>query len=114
MLYTTSTVLMIQGYSHVCLATTDATCAVVVDTISVAASELDTTTMFTSESIFLTPSLVNGLQLHGTTFFDCGDMPRIISSIKLGPRRLLTACLSEISILDFVKDSLVRTCKSND
>lgn len=60
----------------------------------------------------LRASIKPSLELHGTTFFDCGNMPRIFSSIKLVSRKILTPSFSTMWIFASIRESRMRTCKS--
>lgn len=60
---------------------------------------------------FFGASIKMGLALHGTTIFDCRNILTIFRSMKLVPRRMLTASLLTIRKFASGKISQMLTCK---
>lgn len=77
-----------------------------------AASDPVSTTTFTSAVVTSGTSTETVLELHSTTFFDYGSMPRVFLSMIVVPRGMFTASLSAMRNASFVRQSSMRTCKS--
>lgn len=103
---------MFAGSGHVCLATRSATCVLVAVTNTGVLSEAPTTTTLTSVLTILGASVETGLELHCTTFPHYGNIPRILSSMKLVSGRMLTASLSTMWNVRLVRESPMQTWKS--
>lgn len=83
---------MLLAFGHIYFATSGLTCMLVGFTLVGIASEAAAIPAPMSES-FVVESYETGLEVHGTTFLDCGNMPKIFLSIKLVSRKMLTARL---------------------
>lgn len=105
------TVTMFFDFSQVCIATSCSICVLVA--ISFAGVTTDTFPIFTQMSAFVAygASIETSLELHGTTFLDCSSIPRILSSIKLVPRRMLTTSWWTACNVAPVKYSTIFTCR---
>lgn len=57
------------------------------------ASETVVILTVTSASVVFVASIETELELDGSTFFDCCNMPKIFSSKRLFPRRISTTSL---------------------
>lgn len=83
----------IFGFSHVFLSSGGLTFTSVKVTATCAASEARIMTIIPSASIVFAACVEAGLESHGTAFFDCGNMGKLFSPVKLIPKKMSTDSL---------------------
>lgn len=103
---------MYFGFIDDCFATSSSAYVLVAVTLARAGSEAFVILTITSALVIFVASIETGVALHGTTFFDCCNMPKMFSSMKLVPSPMLTASFSRIWNVASDKESPMRTCKS--
>lgn len=91
------------GFSHISFTTGSSSLVFVTATYAGVASQ--TVAILASVIVVIGKSIGTYLELHGTTFFICDNMLSVFSSIKMVPRRVLTASLSTMWTAACFKES---------
>lgn len=84
----TLTFLMSLGFTQVYFTTSKSACVLVAVTLAAVASETIVVLTNTLAPVILGASIETGLELKDIAFFDCGRIPKTISSMKLVQRRM--------------------------